>query len=176
MKIYSTKFKGLKIIKYNKYRDERGDVIKIFNKKNTIFKINCFESYLSFSKKGTVRGLHGQSGKYSQDKLIYCIKGKALDIAVDLRKNSKTFGKIFKKEINSKNIMGVFIPKGFAHGLIALENNTVIINFCSTKYESKKEFGINIKSLNIKLPHKKLLISKKDKNLPTLKNYLKENL
>ena len=72
--------------------------------------------------------------------------------------------------------MGVFIPKGFAHGLIALENNTVIINFCSTKYESKKEFGINIKSLNIKLPHKKLLISKKDKNLPTLKNYLKENL
>ena len=65
MKIYSTKFKGLKIIKYNKYRDERGDVIKIFNKKNTIFKINCFESYLSFSKKGTVRGLHGQSGKYS---------------------------------------------------------------------------------------------------------------
>ena len=176
MKIYSTKFKGLKIIKYNKYRDERGDVIKIFNKKNTIFKINCFESYLSFSKKGTVRGLHGQSGKYSQDKLIYCIKGKALDIAVDLRKNSKTFGKIFKKEMNSKNVMGVLIPKGFAHGLIALEKNTVIINFCSTKYERKKEFGINIKSLNIKLPHKKLLISKKDKNLPTLKNYLKENL
>ena len=66
MKIYSTKFKGLKIIKYNKYREERGDVIKIFNKKNTIFKINCFESYLSFSKKGTVRGLHGQSGKYSK--------------------------------------------------------------------------------------------------------------
>lgn len=176
MKIYSTKFKGLKIIKYNKYRDERGDVIKIFNKKNTIFKINCFESYLSFSKKGTVRGLHGQSGKYSQDKLIYCIKGKALDIAVDLRKNSKTFGKIFKKEMNSKNVMGVLIPKGFAHGLIALEKNTVIINFCSTKYERKKEFGINIKSLNIKLPNKKLLISNKDKNLPTLKNYLKENL
>ena len=176
MKIYSTKFKGLKIIKYNKYRDKRGDVIKIFNKKNSIFKLNCFESYLSFSKKWTVRGLHGQSGKYSQDKLIYCIKGKALDIAVDLRKNSRTFGKIFKKEMNSKNVMGVLIPKGFAHGLIALEKNTVIINFCSTKYERKKEFGINIKSLNIKLPNKKLLISNKDKNLPTLKNYLKENL
>ena len=101
-----------------------------------------------------MRGLHGQSGKYSQDKLIYCIKGKALDIAVDLRKNSRTFGKIFKKEMNSKNVMGVLIPKGFAHGLIALEKNTVIINFCSTKYERKKEFGINIKSLNIKLPIK----------------------
>ena len=62
---------------------------------------------MSFSKKGTVRGLHGQSGKYSQDKLIYCIKGKALDIAVDLRKNSKTFGKIFKKDALKKKIDAV---------------------------------------------------------------------
>ena len=99
-----------------------------------------------------------------------------MDIAVDLRKKSKTFGKIFKKKMNSKNISAILIPKGFAHGLIALENNTVIINFCSTKYVSSSEFGINIKSLNVKLPNLKLLISRKDKNLPTLKEYLNKNL
>ena len=176
MKIYSTKFKGLKIIKYQKFSDKRGDVIKVLNKKKKSLKINCYESYISFSKKGAVRGLHGQLGDYSQDKLIFCIQGKALDIAVDLRKKSKTFGKIFKKKMSSKNISAILIPKGFAHGLIALENQTTVINFCSTKYLSSKEFGINIKSLNIKLPNLKLSISRKDKNLPSLKEYLNKYL
>ena len=176
MKIYSTKFKDLKIIKYQKFSDKRGDVIKVFNKKKNSLKINCYESYMSFSKKGAVRGLHGQSGKFSQDKLIFCLQGKALDVAVDLRKKSKTFGKIFKKKMNSKNISAILIPKGFAHGLIALEKKTIVINFCSTKYVSSKEFGINIKSLNVKLPNLKLLISKKDKSLPSLKDYLNKNL
>ena len=173
MKIYSTKFKDLKIIKLNKYRDKRGDLIKIFNKQYKIFKINCFESYISFSKKGAVRGLHGQTGKFSQDKFIYCMQGKALEIAVDLRKNSKTYGKVFKKKISSSNNTLIFIPKGFAHGVISLENNTIIVNFCSTKYKIDKEFGININSLNIKF-HKKmrLIISKKDKNLPSLKSLI----
>ena len=176
MKIYSTKFKGLKIIKFQKFSDKRGDVIKVLNKKKKSLKINCYESYISFSKKGAVRGLHGQLGDFSQDKLIFCIQGKALDIAVDLRKKSKTFGKIFKKKMSSQNISAILIPKGFAHGLIALENQTTVINFCSTKYLSSKEFGINIKSLNIKLPNLKLSISKKDKNLPSLKEYLNKYL
>ena len=121
MKIYSTKFKDLKIIKLKKNKDKRGDVIKIFNKQYKIFKINCFESYISFSKKGAVRGLHGQTGKFSQDKFIYCMQGKALEIAVDLRKNSKTYGKVFKKKISSSNNTVIFIPKGFAHGVISLK-------------------------------------------------------
>ena len=120
------------------------------------------------SKKGSVRGLHGQKGKYSQEKLIFCIRGRALDISVDLRKKSKTFGKTYKKIIYPEGTNGVYIPKGFAHGLIALENNTTIINLCSTKYK-KTEYGINIKSLKIRLPKIKLLISKKDRNLPDLK-------
>ncbi len=77
MKIYSTKFKGLKIIKIKKFSDLRGSVIKVFNKNKKYSKFNCFESYISFSKKGAVRGLHGQLGAYSQEKIIYCLKGKA---------------------------------------------------------------------------------------------------
>ncbi len=172
MNINSTKFKDLKLIKFKKFSDLRGDVIKIINNENKSIKFECFESYISFSKKGTVRGLHGQIGKFSQSKLIYCIQGKALDIAIDLRKNSKTYGKIFKKIISSKNLLGILIPKGFVHGVIVLENNTSIINFCSSPYNPKKEFGINIRSIN--LPKMKLYLSKKDKKLIELKAFIKK--
>ncbi len=168
MKIYSTKFKGLKIIKIKKFSDLRGSVIKVFNQNKKYSKFNCFESYISFSKKGTIRGLHGQLGTHSQEKLIYCLKGKAIDLAVDMRIKSKTYGMIFKKNINSKNSTAILIPKGFVHGLLALEKETIVVNFCSKPYNPKKEFGINFKSLKIKLPRIKLLISRKDKNLPDL--------
>jgi dTDP-4-dehydrorhamnose 3,5-epimerase len=174
MKNNSTKFDKLKILKIKKFNDTRGDFIKIYNKKNPLLNFTCIESYLSFSKKGSVRGLHGQSGKYSQEKLIYCVQGKALDIAVDLRKKSNTFGLVFKRIINSKNHNSILIPKGFAHGVLALENNTIIINFCSNIYNPKKEFGINIKSLNLKIPSMKLIISSKDKKLPNLKDVIKK--
>ena len=173
MKINSTKFKDLKLIKLKKFNDLRGDVVKIFDKKNKLLKFDCFESYISKSRKGTVRGLHGQKGKFSQAKLIFCIKGKALDVAIDLRKRSKTFGKVFKKIISSKNLLAVHIPKGFVHGYVILENNTTIINLCSSAYNPKKEFGINIKSINLNIPKMKMYLSNKDKNLIVLKNYIK---
>ena len=173
MDIYSTKFKGLKIIKIKKFSDLRGKVIKVFNKKKKYSKFNCFESYISFSRKGAIRGLHGQKGLYSQEKLIYCLKGKAIDLAVDMRTDSKTYGQIFKKTINSKNSKAIFIPKGFVHGLLALENETIVINFCSSPFNPKQEFGINYKSLNINLPKMKFFISKKDRKLPSLKKILK---
>ncbi len=174
MKIYSTKFKDLKLIRLKKYQDRRGDIVKIFNKENKNIKTNCFESYISFSKRGAVRGLHGQQGKYTQEKLIYCIQGKALDLAIDLRKNSKTYGKVFKKKISSNDNIAIFIPKGFVHGVISLENKTMIINYCSAKYKIEKEFGININSINIKLNNMKLIISKKDKKLPSLDRFMKK--
>jgi len=173
MNIYSTKFKGLKIIKIKKFTDLRGNMIKILNKKKKYSNFNCFESYVSFSKKGAIRGLHGQKGKFSQKKLIYCLKGKAIDIAVDLRKNSKSFGKIFKKTINAKDSLAILIPEGFAHGLISLNKDTIIINFCSSVFKPSKEFGVNFKSLQIKLPRMKFIMSNKDKNLPNLNETIK---
>ena len=108
MNIISTKFNGLKIIKLNYFRDIRGYNLKIFEKEKKI-KFNCYESYISKSVKGGVRGLHGQKGKFSQSKLIFCIKGSFLDVAVDIRKKSKTFGKIFKKKINDHDQIALLI-------------------------------------------------------------------
>ena len=142
MKIYSTKFKDLKLISLKKYQDRRGDIVKIFNKENKNIKIDCFESYISLSKKGAVRGLHGQQGKYTQEKLIYCIQGKALDLAIDLRKNSKTYGKVFKKKISSNENIAIFIPKGFVHGVISLENKTMIINYFQQNIKLKKNLEL----------------------------------
>tara|TARA_B100000700_G_scaffold181369_1_gene200089 strand:+ start:2139 stop:2669 length:531 start_codon:yes stop_codon:yes gene_type:complete len=172
MKIYSTKFKNLKIIKLKRFNDLRGDNVKIFNKKYKKLNFNFYESYVSISKKGSVRGLHGQLGKFSQSKLIYCIKGKVLDVAIDLRKNSQTYGQVFKKIITDKELTAILIPTGFAHGVIALENDTIIVNFNSTDYNPKKEFGININSINLKIPKMRLILSNKDKKLIDLKKFI----
>ena len=101
-------------------------------------------------------------------------KGKAIDLAIDMRTNSKTYGMIFKKNINSKNSTAILIPKGFVHGLLSLEKETIVVNFCSKPYNPKNEFGINFKSLNLKLPRMKYLISRKDKNLPHLNQVIKK--
>jgi dTDP-4-dehydrorhamnose 3,5-epimerase len=175
MKIFSTKFKGLKIIKLKKFKDLRGEVVKIFNKENSKINFNFSESYISISKKGAIRGLHGQIGKDSQSKIIFCVQGKFLDIAVDLRKNSKTYKKVFTKTINSKNSSILVIPEGFAHGIISLEDQTTLVNFNSKKYKPKKEFGININSLHLSLPKIKFYQSNKDKKLPKLNDFLKKN-
>ena len=173
MEIKKTIFKNLLEIKIKKHNDMRGSFIKIFNKANSKkFKNECYESYISESKKGVVRGLHAQSGKYAQDKLIYCIKGKLLDIAIDIRKNSKTFGKIYKKILDSKRSIVLFIPKGFMHGVVSLKNKTIVATYCSKKYNPNKEFGIKLDSIPISMPKLKLIFSKKDKKLPTYKLFI----
>ena len=176
MNINSTKFKDLKLIKFKKFSDLRGDVIKIFNKKNKSIKFECFETYVSVSKKGTVRGLHGQTGKFSQAKIVFCIEGKALDIAVDLRKNSITYGKIFKKIISSKNLTGILIPKGFAHGYLCQEKDNKLVyllsNYWFKKYEKVLDYKNN--EINLKLNTKKIITSKRDEKGMSLNQFRKE--
>ena len=172
MIINSTKFKDLKVIKCKKLRDLRGEFIKVLNTKKKLDNFKCYESYISISKKGAARGLHGQKGKFSQNKVVFCIRGKVLDLALDLRKGSKTYGKVFKKIISSRNLLGIFIPKGFVHGIIALENNSTLINYSSSAYKPSYEYGINVKSLKLNLPKMSLLISKKDKKLPGLDEFM----
>ena len=175
MEIKKTKFKNLLEIKFKKHQDFRGSFVKIFNKSNSKqFTNNCYESYLSISKKGSFRGLHAQAGRYAQDKLVYCVKGKILDIAVDIRKNFKTYGKIYKKTINSKDSIAIFVPKGFIHGIIALENQTIVVTYCSKPYNSKKECGIRPDSIPFSKPKIKLIISKKDKKLQTFNEFMKK--
>ena len=128
---------------------------------------------MSFSKKNVVRGLHIQRKK-PQGKFVTVLKGKIFDVALDLRKNSKTFGKVFKCILSEKNDKSIYIPPGFAHGFCSLDKENYVIYSC-TKYRDKKnEIGIyyNDKSLNIKWPTKNPILSKKDQKNLTFKNYL----
>ena len=163
MKIKSTKFAGLKIIESKIYKDSRGffkeDFKKIFFK-NQRFVFGCTSS----SKKNVLRGLHLQT-KNMQGKYVSVLKGKILDVVLDLRKGSKTFGKHFSILLSEKNAKSIFIPPGFAHGFLGLEKENIIYYLCTNYRSAKNEVGIlwNDKNIKINWPIKHPIISKKDK-------------
>jgi len=170
MKIKKTKFKGLCVFLNNNFSDQRGFFREIFKKK--IVKKELPFTCLSYSKKNVLRGLHLQRKK-SQGKYLSVIKGKIFDVAVDLRKNSNTYGKYFSIILNDKNCTSIYIPAGFAHGFLSLGKENYILYSC-TKYRSKKdEIGIkwNDKDLKIKWPTKNPILSAKDKNNIDFKNF-----
>ena len=163
MKIINTEFKGLKIIKKKTFKDRRGFNRELFHdsfiKKKFPFEI------LTFSKKDVLRGLHLQVKK-QQGKYITVLKGKIFDVAVDCRKDSKTFGKYYSIILSDKENVSVFIPEGFAHGYCVLSHNC-LIHYKMTNYRDEKlERGISWydDQINIKWPIKKPLVSKRDNN------------
>jgi dTDP-4-dehydrorhamnose 3,5-epimerase len=170
MKIIKTKIKDLLILKSQIYKDKRGFLKETFRK--DILNRNFPFDIMSYSKKNVLRGLHFQS-KYSQAKLITVTHGKILDVAVDLRKKSKTFGKYFSIEINQYDDFSFFIPENFAHGFLCLSNSCTVNYKCSNYRNSKyeKTLAWNDQNINIKWPIKKPILSDKDKNKnQTLKN------
>ena len=161
--ITRTNLKDLFIIKNKSFKDKRG-YFKELARENKINKKFPFH-VMSYSKKNVIRGLHIQT-KDSQGKFISVIKGRIFDVAVDLRRNSKTFGESYTCILSEKNSKSIFIPPGFAHGFQALEKENYIIYSC-TKYRNEKSettINFNDKNLEIKWPSKKNLISKKDSN------------
>ena len=163
MKIISTKFSGLKVIQSKSYKDSRGLFKEDYKKKffkNKNFVFGCTSS----SKKNVIRGLHLQT-KYSQEKYVSVLKGAIIDVAVDLRKKSKTYGKHYKIILSDANAKSIFIPAGFAHGFLALKKENIIYYTCTNYRSAKHEVGIlwNDKDLKIKWPIKNPVISKKDK-------------
>ena len=174
MKVINTKFKGLKIIHHYRNDDKRGSLRETFNKKIMHWEEFVFE-YATLSKKNILRGFHFQH-KNPQAKLVTVIKGKIFDCVIDLRKNSKTFGKYFSIILSEKNCKSLFIPKGFAHAYYSYENLNIIYYKCSDYYKPGSEDGIiwNDKNLKIKWPSKNSIISKKDKKHGTLNFFRKE--
>ena len=173
MKILKTQFKGLKIIKHKTFYDKRG-FLRITHNQKKLNKKFIFE-YCTTSKKNSLRGFHFQY-KFPQAKYVTVLKGKILDVVIDLRKNSKTFGKIFKIILSKKNALGLYVPAGFAHAYLSLDKYNVIYYKLDNYYNPKHESGIiyNDKNLNIKWPRKKLSISKKDKNLLSISEFKKK--
>ena len=172
--INKTNFKNLILLENIAYKDSRGYFKELLREKNLKKKFPF--TVMSFSKKNVIRGLHLQTKK-SQGKFISVLKGKIFDVAVDLRKNSRTFGKCFKSILSEKNNKSVDIPPGFAHGFCALDKENYVIYSCTNYRDKNSETGIiyNDKDLNIKWPIKKPVISSKDKMNLTLAEYLKKN-
>jgi len=172
VKKINTNFKGLFLIKTKIFFDNRGFFKEVFLKK--IIKKNLVFGCLSKSKKNVLRGLHLQLKK-SQGKFITVVKGKIFDVALDLRKKSKTYRKVFEIVLSEKDNKSLFIPKGFAHGFLGLSNENIVYYLC-TNYRSKdNEIGIlwNDKNLKINWPIKKPILSPKDKKNITLKEFEK---
>ena len=172
MKIKSTKFKDLKIISSPVYYDKRGFFRETF-KNNFFLKKKFIFTCVSSSKKNVIRGLHLQK-KFAQGKYLSVLKGEIFDVVVDLRKNSRNFGKYFSIRLSDKNGLSIFIPEGFAHGFVGMKKENLISYHC-TNYRSKKnEVGIlwNDKDINIKWPIKKPIISSKDRKNISLKEFL----
>ena len=164
MKLLKTKLAGPLIIKSKIYKDNRGFVKETF--RNTFFKRMTFSfDLMSFSRKNVLRGLHIQTIS-SQSKIITVTQGKIFDVAVDLRKKSKNFGKHVSLVISDKDDFSFFIPSGFAHGFLCLSNKCTI-NYKCSKYRnqnSEKTLNWNDPNLKIKWPTKKPILSQKDKN------------
>ncbi len=170
--IKKTSIEGLLIIKNLIFKDNRGYFKELLREKELKKKFPF--TVMSYSKKNVIRGLHLQK-KNSQGKFVSVLKGKVFDVAVDLRKNSKTFGKHYKIVLSERNALSIFIPPGFAHGLCGMSKENYVIYSCTNYRDKRSELGIqyNDKDLNIKWPTKKPIISAKDKDNLSLINYLK---
>lgn len=166
MKIETTPLKDVLILSPNVFKDERGYFFESYNTQKVADFIKCefVQDNESLSQKNVLRGLHFQIPPFAQDKLVRVIKGSVLDIAVDLRKSSPTYGQSYSIILSGENKKQLFIPAGFAHGFITLEDDTLFSYKCSNYYEKNAERTIlwNDKSLNIEWNCDQPLLSDKD--------------
>ena len=170
MKINKTLIEDLLIIEPQLFKDDRGFFYESYNKKylDEFISVVFVQENESKSNKGVVRGLHFQIPPFEQNKLVKCINGNILDVTVDLRKNSKTYGKSFSIELSSENNKQLFVPKGFAHGFQVLSENAIVSYKVDNYYNPKSESGIiwNDKHLSIDWNlDLKPILSKKDLKL-----------
>ena len=174
MKVTKTSFKDLIIIKNKSYKDERG-YFKELLRENEIKKKFPF-LVMSYSKKNVIRGLHLQQRK-SQGKFVTVIKGKIYDVVIDLRKKSKTFGKKYSIILSDKNCKSLYVPEGFAHGFCALDKDNYVVYSCTNYRDKQSEIGIKFddKKLNINWPTKSPILSRKDRENPSLIKFLELN-
>ena len=176
MKIIKTPIRDLFLIQPNVFEDSRGYFFESYNKevffKNAI-NVEFVQDNQSLSGKGVLRGLHFQNQPYAQGKLVRIIKGAVLDVAVDIRKGSPTYGKHYSHELNEQNKTMLWIPVGFAHGFLTLENETIFSYKCTNVYNKQSEGTIqwNDKDLNINWKISTPIVSEKDKQGVAFKDF-----
>ena len=176
MEIIKTKINGLLIIKPRVFEDERGYFFESWSKesfKNNGIEIDFVQDNQSFSSKGVLRGLHFQNPPFSQGKLVRVIQGSVLDVAVDIRKDSPTYGEHVSVLLSGENKTMFWIPPGFAHGFSTLEDNTIFSYKCSGIYNKESEGSLmwNDSDLKIDWQIENAIISEKDQNSDHFKNF-----
>ncbi|MFW6016590.1 MAG: dTDP-4-dehydrorhamnose 3,5-epimerase [bacterium] len=174
MDIKKTKLKGVFILKNQVFQDERGLFCKTYHyeffKNNNICN-NFKESYYSVSKKNVIRGMHFQLPPFDHDKLVYVPRGEVLDVILDLRKDSDTYGEYIEVNLSGENRLSVYIPKGLAHGFKSLKDNTITIYNVSTVYKQESDSGVRWDSFGMNWNIKNPIVSSKDKGLVEFNNF-----
>ena len=175
MTIEKTFIKDLLIIHPTVFEDDRGYFLESYNKKVLMSKLDVefLQDNESMSHKGVLRGLHFQKPPYSQAKLVRVITGSVLDVAVDLRKDSLTYGKHYKRVLSAKNKTQLYVPEGFAHGFLVLEDHTIFSYKCTSYYHKEAEAALswNDETLNIDWDIEHPIISEKDKIAENFTNF-----
>ena len=178
MNFIPTHLSGCFVLEPKVFKDERGYFMESFNE--TTFnngvgqKVNFVQDNQSYSSKGVLRGLHYQTGEHAQAKLVRVLQGEVLDVAVDLRSESATYGQSFSIMLSAENQKQLFIPRGFAHGFLVTSETSIFFYKCDNFYNAASEGGLiyNDSTVNIDwgFPEEQLIISEKDVILPTLQN------
>jgi dTDP-4-dehydrorhamnose 3,5-epimerase len=179
MKIVTTAIEGLLIIEPRIFNDDRGYFYESYSKAKFTeagITVDFVQDNQSFSHKGAIRGLHGQADPFAQGKLVRVIRGSVIDVAVDIRKGSSTFGKHVSVELNEDNKTLFWIPAGFLHGFVTLEDNTIFTYKVNNYYDKASEIGVlwNDRDLAIDwtIPESEALLSPKDEILPAFSNFV----
>mgnify|MGYP003468382235 FL=1 len=177
MEIIKTSIEGLLIIKPDVFKDERGYFFESYNKERFAKEglvMNFVQDNESKSSKGVLRGLHFQEPPYAQGKLVRVVKGSVMDVAVDIRKNSPTYGKWESRILSEENKEMFWIPEGFAHGFITLEDDTIFSYKCTNVYNKLSEGSLrwNDPDINIQWHFETPILSDKDKISPSFKDFV----
>ena len=174
--IYSdTKFDNLLILKTKHFSDHRGQLNKFFYSDFfNSYNFNVDDVYTTVSHKNVIRGLHHQKMPFGQVKLVSCLAGSFMDVAVDLRRDSNTFGEFFSYKLTAGSEDALLIPAGFSHGTYSLEDGTTMLSICSGRYLPAEEAGIDMKSLSLPFSTSNAIVSEKDQFLPSLSSLLSQ--
>jgi len=179
MNLIKTKLDGLVVLKPTIFKDNRGYFMESYNQKDInklVGNVNFVQDNESESSRGVLRGLHFQNPPYTQAKLVRCLKGSVLDVVLDLRKDSKTYGIFETILLTEENKKHLFIPKGFAHGFVVLSETAIFSYKVDNYYNPESESGVlwNDLDLNIdwKINKKEIIVSEKDKSLPAFNNII----
>ena len=181
MKVINTAIEGLVILEPDLFADERGYFFESFSQRlfdAEVRKIRFVQDNESRSCYGVMRGLHFQRPPYAQSKLVRCVHGRVLDVAVDIRKGSPTYGKHVAVELSEKNHRQLFIPRGFAHGYAVLSETALFQYKCDNFYAPQAEAGIQLRDEDLgidwKIPASEAILSEKDKNYPFLRDIVSD--